>query len=175
MRAYEPSESRPPQAVLWDSFGERWLGFTEPTAVLQAWRSEDVLAALEQAAQAAQQTGLWAVGFLGYEAAPAFDQRLRVQPGAAAIGLPLLWFGLYPEAHELRGLPAAAAGRGHPLSGLAWQPSVSRQRCPWMLSSSPKSPSGCSVSNAEGCSREKAQNPVGSGLLIVSVVNAERA
>ena len=128
MRAYEPSESRPPQAVLWDSFGERWLGFTEPTAVLQAWRSEDVLATLQQAAQAAQQTGLWAVGFLGYEAAPAFDQRLRVQPGAAAIGLPLLWFGLYPEAHELRGLPAAAAGRGHPLSGLAWQPSVSRQR-----------------------------------------------
>ncbi len=68
------------------------LVFTEPVAVEQAMRVEDVLPALERVG-AAVESGLWAAGFLAYEAAPAFDTALRAH--APQAGLPLLWFGLH--------------------------------------------------------------------------------
>ncbi len=48
--------------------------------------------------EAAARSGLWAVGYVGYEAAPAFDPSLVVRPrGSFHAELPLVWFGLYEQ------------------------------------------------------------------------------
>ncbi len=70
-------------------------------------RLDEVTAALAAVEEAAS-SGLWAVGFVAYEAAPAFDPNLAVRRrNAYHPDLPLLWFGLYrnrqlnpdPEEH----------------------------------------------------------------------------
>jgi para-aminobenzoate synthetase/4-amino-4-deoxychorismate lyase len=80
----------------------------------------DVIPALQEVA-AATREGLWAAGFVSYEAAPGFDRSLRVRAAAGAV--PLLWFGLFEgredvPAPEARSAPAAAS----------WEPSVPRER-----------------------------------------------
>ena len=72
--------------------------------VLRADRLADVVPVLRAAEEAAAR-GLWAFGFLAYEAAPAFDPSLTVHEPVA--GLPLAWFGL---AGSLE--PAPAPHRG---------------------------------------------------------------
>ena len=65
------------------------------TARLDDLRPSDVLAAIDEV-EAASRRGLWAVGFVGYEAASAFDGNLAVRPRTAYHDhLPLAWFGLY--------------------------------------------------------------------------------
>jgi len=68
------------------------LYFARPVRVEQAMRVEDVASALERIA-AAVDAGLWAAGFIAYEAAPAFDSALAAH--APLPDMPLLWFGLY--------------------------------------------------------------------------------
>ena len=84
------------------------LAFEAPVAVYAAYRLEDVPAAVEAAARAARQ-GDWCVGFVAYEAAPAFDAALAVQPPADVAG-PLVWFGRFaaPLGDRLAMAPAAA-------------------------------------------------------------------
>lgn len=68
----------------------RPLAFGAPSRVVEAWTLADVLPAL-RVVEAAARAGRWAVGYLAYEAAPAFDEALTVRPGVG----PLLWFGLH--------------------------------------------------------------------------------
>ncbi len=74
----------------------------------------DVLAALREL-EAATDRGLWAAGFLAYEAAAAFG--LTVRPPQT--GLPLLWFGLYREAAPASAPRVVAASPVGP-----WQPEL---------------------------------------------------
>ncbi len=95
--------------------GGGWI-FSAPRRVVAVQRTEDVCAALAEI-RAATAVGLWAAGFVGYEAAPAFDRALAacaVPAGAA----PLLWFGIFdgPRPAVLR--PAAGT------EPLAWEPSL---------------------------------------------------
>ncbi len=53
--------------------------FQRPGAVLQAHTIEQVSSVLQQAEQAAR-AGKYVIGFVTYEAAPAFDSALRVKP-----------------------------------------------------------------------------------------------
>ena len=53
--------------------------------------------------EAVAQDGLYAAGFVSYEAAPAFDGSLVVNDDGH---FPLLWFGLYEGVEEIE-LPAA--------------------------------------------------------------------
>ena len=70
------------------------------------------------AVQAAGAQGLWCVGYLRYEAAPAFDKALAVH---AAQG-PLAWFAVYDEA-----LPwPVDDGKGADSVQVQWQPACSR-------------------------------------------------
>ena len=68
------------------------LSFSRPVAVLVAHRLEEV-AAVVAAAEAHAQAGRWVVGFVAYEAAPAFDPAFRVLPPADF--LPLAAFCVY--------------------------------------------------------------------------------
>lgn len=72
--------------------GEReTLLFTDPIEVIMAREVAEVRGALRAAEQAAEQ-GSYVVGYVSYEAAPAFGEDYVVRSGAR---LPLVWFGVF--------------------------------------------------------------------------------
>ena len=73
-----------------DSSGWGPLAFGAPGAAIEARSLPEVLPAI-RAAEAAARAGRWVVGYVAYEAAPAFDAALRVRPG----GEVLAWFGVH--------------------------------------------------------------------------------
>jgi para-aminobenzoate synthetase/4-amino-4-deoxychorismate lyase len=110
-----------------------WLRFAAPVQIITAPTLADVLPALDEITRRVERDGLHAVGFISYEAAPAFDAALHAHPPDA---FPLLWFGLYPPPHTLVE-PVETPVKTHkpgfnrlnPRSEFhlnAWQPSVSR-------------------------------------------------
>ena len=98
--------------------GNDWLSFTEPVEVLTARTPDEVFQCLEKI----ERSGLWAAGFVSYEAASAFDDALKThEPG----NLPLLQFGLFQTLETHPGLRPPLPRRGsYQLS--EWEPSVSR-------------------------------------------------
>lgn len=66
--------------------------FVDPVEIVCARQVEEVLPALRRV-QAAVDGGLFAAGFVAYEAAPAFDPAMAT--AYAQSDVPLLWFGLY--------------------------------------------------------------------------------
>src|SRR4051794_41096859 len=101
--------------------------FFDPVRVIMARTVEEVVPALETVQKAVDE-GLWAVGFLSYEAAPAFDPAFRVHTGTAPDGgcasstatdLPLLCFGLFSGP----GSEPQTAPRSFDVSD--WTPSLS--------------------------------------------------
>jgi para-aminobenzoate synthetase/4-amino-4-deoxychorismate lyase len=77
-----------------------WLRFIDPHCIICAEKVQDVRSALQEVESLVNINGWHAAGFVSYEAAPAFDSALRVNP---ADGFPLLWFGLYsaPQVVDL--------------------------------------------------------------------------
>ncbi len=67
--------------------------FAEPFDVLAAESLHEVIGVLD-AVQAHANAGRWCVGFLRYEAAPAFDAALVTHPPRPG---PLAWFGVFDE------------------------------------------------------------------------------
>ncbi len=90
-------------------------GYTE---ALVAYDMGDVARVVEGAEQAAR-SGLWAGGFVAYEAAPAFDGALEV--AGAAPGLPLAWFGLFADAEKVDAVSPSAQD-ALPIWRLGWEP-----------------------------------------------------
>src|SRR5688572_5469665 len=73
------------------------LGFGAPSRVLVAHRTDEVIGVLEEVEREAA-AGRVAVGFIGYDAAPAFDPALVAHRNES---LPLAWFSIYSSAiHE---------------------------------------------------------------------------
>ena len=93
------------------------LAFGEPQQVLVAHTLDDVRPVLEQV-DALSREGQWCVGYVRYEAAPAFDAALQVH---AAEG-PLVWFGVHaqPLVDAEVALPTA------PEPHVQWTPRISR-------------------------------------------------
>ena len=85
--------------------GATRLLFRDPLRVLVAERIEDVGPLFDEVERSAA-AGNHAVGFLSYEAAPAFDSALTVRDRTP---LPLAWFGIFADAEPA---PAAAVA-GH--------------------------------------------------------------
>lgn len=117
---------RPPFAVL-DFVRHEWpvgapaptLRFDDPVAVVQAHQLAEVPAALDRV-DGEVAAGRHAVGFVAYEAAPAFDPALAVHAEARrptsgeslSQTLPLVWFGIFDaptERPSQLGIAAAAA------------------------------------------------------------------
>lgn len=92
------------RAVLYHVETGSWLEFSRPVREVCAWRETGVLPALAEVERDVEQGGRTAVGFISYEAAPAFDAALTVRPPGE---LPLLWFGLFERAVEV---PCPAGG-----------------------------------------------------------------
>lgn len=114
----------PDDALLRDGPDGPWLLFRDPLARWVAHRLEDVRPRLAKAAQQVERDGLWAVGWLAYEAGPAFDPALAAHSAKAGPdGLPLLHLTLYPEPERIDELPPCQDA-GYRIDG--WRPSVSR-------------------------------------------------
>ena len=89
-----------------------WFTFRQPVKILRTREISEVAALLRQAGDAACE-GLKVVGFLAYEATPAFDRALVTHPPAGW----LAWFGLYSEEQVIRGIiPPHAARDSAPIS-----------------------------------------------------------
>ncbi|MDQ0155758.1 aminodeoxychorismate synthase component I [Robertmurraya andreesenii] len=73
------------------------LSFVAPEEIIIARTVEEVVPCLQRI-QKAVESGLYAAGYLTYEAAPAFDQTFTVNPNNK---MPLLWFGLFRHPSEL--------------------------------------------------------------------------
>jgi len=88
------------EVVIHDKSTERWLRFSRPLQVFVTTKLDEVIPALKRVERFVNDEGLYAAGFISYEAAAAFDGALRThEPGQ----FPLLWFGIYqsPDRFEL--------------------------------------------------------------------------
>ena len=98
--------------------GGDWLSFREPVAVVTACQVQDVLPALVEVEGRVNAQGLYAAGFVSFEAAAGLDAALTTRaPGS----LPLVCFGLFAEP-ELTQRPVAA----HPAAHVRWQNPTSK-------------------------------------------------
>ncbi len=93
------------------------LVFGEPQHVLVAHTLDEVRRVLEQVDTWSRQ-GMWCVGYVRYEAAPAFDAALQVH---AAEG-PLVWFGVHAQPVADADVAPHAAPEPH----VPWTPRISR-------------------------------------------------
>ena len=102
----------------------------EPRGVVEAHAAGEVREALARV-EAAVAGGLWAAGFVAYEAAPGLDPGLAVRPRAAAgeafDGLPLVAFGLFAGRRAAPSDDPAAqpAAEPAPYRVGTWRPSSS--------------------------------------------------
>ncbi len=106
---------------------ERAFRLAEPVGVIEARRPSEVAGAIDAAGSAAAR-GLWAAGFVAYEAAPGLDPELSVRvraPDDPFAELPLAWFALFERKEDL---PPLEPGRLDPSgsAGSPWRPSVDR-------------------------------------------------
>ncbi|MFP4641674.1 MAG: aminodeoxychorismate synthase component I [Dehalococcoidia bacterium] len=102
--------------VIYDNRSQQWLLFQRPLQLQVAYTPESVAIALSEVEYQVHVNGLYAAGFVSYEAAPAFDPAFTVHsPGT----FPLLWFGLYREP-EYISFPSSQ----HDLPDIPWEPSV---------------------------------------------------
>lgn len=81
-----------------------WLSYSDPIDVITAREYKEVMPALSLV-EANVESGLYAAGFVSYEAAPVFDNALSVNKHAE---VPLLWFGVYRKVDEVIRLPVAS-------------------------------------------------------------------
>jgi para-aminobenzoate synthetase / 4-amino-4-deoxychorismate lyase len=109
------------RVVIRDPEKGHWLQFLHPRAVLTAANPSDVLPLLTEGERLVRRDGLYAAGWIGYEASPAFDPALRTRTATA---FPLACFGLFDHPTILTALPAAD---GRPPVRDAWQSTVNRE------------------------------------------------
>lgn len=117
--AFVSMSSKTYDLVLRDSEGGQWLQFREPRRILQTSELQEVMPLLEEVAARAQVDGLYAAGFVSYEAAAGFDSALVANDAGS---FPLIWFGLYPEP-EVMQIGREDAGEDSEI--LDWRPSIS--------------------------------------------------
>ena len=89
--------------------------------MVRADEISQVVARLRYVDRMVKEHGLYAAGFISYEAAPAFDSALRVYPPSS---FPLLWFGLYSQPKVIQ-IPTTPSTPACALRD--WSPSVSRE------------------------------------------------
>jgi para-aminobenzoate synthetase/4-amino-4-deoxychorismate lyase len=106
---------------------ERCFAFHGRRATVAARTLDEVIPALREVEDATR-AGLWAAGYVSYEAAPAFDQALQVrtpQPHEPLRAMPLVSFGLYLRREECESLEPRSLHPA-PYTMSAWAPEIDR-------------------------------------------------
>ncbi|MBT3375020.1 MAG: aminodeoxychorismate synthase component I [Lentisphaerae bacterium] len=106
--------------LLHDTEQQCWLCFSKPLEIHVASDVHDVIPALSAVERRVSNDGLFAAGFVSYDAAPAMDAAL---PAKHASEFPLLWFGIYDKPARVSG-PRPADDT--PMPPIKWEPSVDR-------------------------------------------------
>jgi para-aminobenzoate synthetase/4-amino-4-deoxychorismate lyase len=99
-----------------------WWQFQDAREIIVIESLDKVLPALRQIEERVNGKGLWAAGFISYEAGPAFDPAIRVRTPASS---PLLRMGLYPPPQLIQFPVRSRAEAGSPYP---WQASVTRRQ-----------------------------------------------
>lgn len=98
-----------------------WQQFTDLREMVYAFQPAQLLPALERVEELARRDGLYAAGFVCYEAAPGCDSALQTHPSGP---LPLLAFGLFAQVTGCSLLPEVTGD--HHIS--RWQSQTSAQQ-----------------------------------------------
>ena len=106
------------QIVIHDVRQKQWLKFTQPTFIITTHSLTEVIEKLQWVNELVQQHNMYAVGFISYEAAAAFDGVLVTHESES---FPLLWFGLYEQAEQIT-LPIPSIQNYN----LNWSPTVTK-------------------------------------------------
>lgn len=106
--------------ALHDSFNHQWIIFRDPLEIHVASDIQSVKHLFCLVENSVQIKGLYAAGFVAYEAAPAFDSALSVKQSG---DFPLLWFGIY-EKPEAINFPSFSGKANYALN---WSPSTSEK------------------------------------------------
>ena len=108
------------QAIIHDPQSGHWLQFMHPRIVLQAGTLSDIMPLLTEVERLVRCDGLYAAGWISYEASRAFDPALCAHPPTS---FPLACFGLFRPPALMKALPAAADLSS---DAITWRPSVNR-------------------------------------------------
>ncbi|PWH19481.1 MAG: aminodeoxychorismate synthase component I [Anaerolineae bacterium] len=111
-----------PLIILHDATQKAWLKFCDPHEILWSTQPEEVIDHLLYLEQKVAKEKLYAVGFLSYESAPAFDSAFST-PNQTD-DFPLLWFGLFKEAQTIN----LSSCRASNFELSPWQPTVLDQQ-----------------------------------------------
>lgn len=106
------------------------MEFSNPERELAAYRLDEVEGVLEQAESAAKH-GYWAVGFIAYDAAPAFNsgQTVRIRDAHDPLAdLPLAWFALFRERTDVPPFVGEARMDASPYTVSPWIPSMDEEQ-----------------------------------------------
>ena len=111
------------QAVIHDDVGKRWLHFHDARQVVTAVATDAVVPALDTVVELVNGQGLYAAGFIGYEASPAFDPAFKVRQSSS---FPLLWFGLYTTPEIIAFPDELSESSDFEFPSASWTPSIDR-------------------------------------------------
>ncbi len=106
--------------LIHDAISKEWLLFQNPIKVYETYEQQNVIQFLEKIEKETSK-GNYAVGFLSFEASPAFDFSLSIQQSN---NFPLLWFGIYSMVSIL---PRKTNRHERSTESILWKPSVSKE------------------------------------------------
>lgn len=115
------ARDRCPEIILYDAVEAKWLRFCQPSIIFQTDQVDQIPSILQTIEHKVSAENLFAVGFLSYEAAPAFDPAYLVREDDSKF--PLLWFGLFPS-YQVFDL---SSSQSRPFLISNWVPTISRQ------------------------------------------------
>lgn len=105
-------------ATIYDAADRRWLRFANPLKILVARSTDEVLPIISEVEKATEKEGLYAAGWISYEAAPAFDPSLETFHPTM---FPLVWFGIYKTPERVE---APLSRDATQFSTLQWRKSI---------------------------------------------------
>ncbi|MCH8140526.1 MAG: chorismate-binding protein [Proteobacteria bacterium] len=111
--------------VLHDADAHCWHHFSAPFAVLETFDLHEVMETIQAVEERVLAEQLYAVGFISYEAAPAFDAACTVHYSA---GFPLVRFGLFRAPEVMDELPSVFDCGESGSSDSGWQFDTSAHR-----------------------------------------------
>lgn len=91
--------------IIQDGANGKWIRATRPIQILTTRDLTAIIPTLLQVEALSQQHNAYAIGFITYDAAPAFDPALTTNYLPATNNLPLLWFGIYDNVEILDSFP----------------------------------------------------------------------
>ncbi len=110
-----------PRVIIHDTDTRQWLSFSGLQQAYCIHSLGDVVDALAKIEQAVSEHGLWAAGWLGYEASTAFDAALNTHaPG----DFPLLWMALFEHCEAVDIEAIAPADGTDAMKRVVWRPNI---------------------------------------------------